>query len=267
MNNRLENSSLPTEPSTSQPSYKPRHFVTAGGKKLLDSLEKTVARYSWVENQPFLECNQFPWIVELEKNWEVIRQELDDLLEIVEQLPNFQQISADQYRISSDNLWKTFFFYGYGFKAEQNCQRCPKTTELIEKIPGMKTAFFSILFPHKHIPEHRGPYKGVLRYHLALKVPQQGCQIRVGNETRSWEEGKSLVFDDTLPHEVWNQSDEIRVVLFVDVVRPMKFPFSLLNQIIIKLISWSPFVQNAKREALAWEKRLEEVAPIKGTNH
>lgn len=238
-------------------------FVTFWGQKLLISLENNVAKHSLVENKPFLDCKQFPWIAELEDKWTVIRQELDELLKIVEMLPNFQQISAAQYRISNDNLWKTFFFYGYGFKAEQNCLRCPKTTELIEKIPEMKTAFFSILLPNKHIPEHRGAYKGVLRYHLALKVPPEGCQIRVGDETRSWEEGKSLVFDDTLPHEAWNASDEIRVVLFVDVVRPMKFPFSLLNQIMIKLISWSPFVQNAKREAIGWEKRLEEVAPLK----
>lgn len=242
-------------------------FITSHGENLLRNLEAQIDRQSLVENKPFLDCQQFSWIPELEENWQVIRQELDELLKIVELLPNFQDISEDQYSITSDNLWKTYFLYGYGFKAEKNCLRCPNTTRLIEKIPGMKTAFFSILLPHKHIPEHRGPYKGVLRYHLGLKIPQpkQACQLRVGNEIRSWQEGKSLMFDDTFPHEAWNQSNEIRVVLFIDVVRPMRFPFSLLNQAMIKLISWSPYVQKSKREAIEWEKRLEQVAPIQST--
>lgn len=263
MSNILQPISKKTQKLASRLNQKHHQLATYWGEELFRALERDIARYSLVENEAFLESSQFPWITELEANWKIIRQELDELLNLVEQLPNFQDISADQSSITSDNLWKTYFFYGYGFKAQENCLRCPKTTEFIEKIPGMKTAFFSILFPNKHIPEHRGVYKGVLRYHLGLKVPQQGCKIRVGNQKRSWQEGKSLIFDDTFPHEAWNQSNEIRVILFVDVVRPMKFPFSLLNEIMIKLISLSPFVQNAKRETLAWEKRLEEVAPLK----
>lgn len=263
MSNICQTIAIKTQKLASKLNQKHHELATYWGEKLFRSLERDIARHSLVENDTFLDSRQFPWITELEANWKFIRQELDELLNLVEQLPNFQDISADQSSITNDNLWKTYFFYGYGFKARENCLRCPKTTELIHKIPSMKTAFFSILLPHKHIPEHRGVYKGVLRYHLGLKVPQQGCQIRVGNQQRSWEEGKSLIFDDTFPHEAWNQSNEIRVVLFVDVVRPMKFPFSLLNEIMIKLISWSPFVQNAKRETLAWEKRLEEVAPLK----
>ena len=58
-----------------------------------------------------------------------------------------------------------------------NCQRCPLTTQLVESIPGMKTAFFSIMLPGKYIPEHRGPYKGLLRYQLALKVPQESTKL------------------------------------------------------------------------------------------
>jgi beta-hydroxylase len=141
------------------------------------------------------------------------------------------------------------FFYAYGIKASVNCAKCPQTTNLIEQIPGMKTAFFSILLPGKHIPEHRGPYKGVLRYHLGLKVPQPetSCSLRVGEQICYWKEGKSIIFDDTFPHEAWNQSNDLRVVLFLDFVRPLRFPVSWLNQLLIQLISISPFVQEGKR--------------------
>ena len=244
-------------------------FAINRGEALVRSLEANIARHSLVDDRPFLAPGTFPWITDLEAHWPVIRQELDDVLHLVESLPNFQDISADQSSITNDNLWKTFFFYGYGFKAKRNCLRCPQTTRLIEHIPGMKTAFFSILLPHKHIPDHRGPYKGVLRYHLGLKIPrplgdriEHACRIRVGDETHPWQEGKSLIFDDTFPHEAWNPSDQIRVILFVDVVRPMRPPFSWLNHAMIWLIGISPYIQDAKRQTLKWEERLEQIAPV-----
>ena len=122
----------------------------------------------------------------------------------------------------------------------------------------MKTAMFSILAPHKHIPDHCGPYKGIVRYHLALKVPEprDQCRIRVGDEIVTWEEGRSLIFDDTYEHEVWNDTDGERVVLFVDVVRPLRFPMNLVNAGVIWAIAHSPFILDAKRRHLAWEERF-----------
>src|ERR1039458_2693627 len=121
----------------------------------------------------------------------------------------------------------------------------------------MKTAMFSILSPRKHILDHRGPYKGVLRYHLGLIVPQdkEACRIRVGDDIRHWEEGKTMIFDDTFNHEGWNDPDETRVVLFVDVLRPLPSPESAINSLIVKAIRFSPFVLDAKRNQEAWEKR------------
>jgi beta-hydroxylase len=108
----------------------------------------------------------------------------------------------------------------------------------------MKTAMFSILAPGKHVPPHRGPYKGVLRYHLALLVPQprNRCRIRIADQLRHFEEGKSLLFDDTFVHEVWNESSGHRAVLFVDIVRPLPWPLSWMNRLAIWAISRSPFV-------------------------
>jgi beta-hydroxylase len=233
-----------------------QQFAIRQGEKLVRSLEGLIARNSLVGDSAFFDSQQYEWVEKLESNWQVIRQELDDLLKSLNTIPNFQDISKDQYSITQDNRWKTYFFYAYGLKAEQNCNRCPQTAKLIEQIPEMKTAFFSILLPDKQIPEHRGPYKGVLRYHLALKVPEAAhkCGIKVGGETRHWQEGKSLIFDDTFPHQAWNNSEEIRVVLFLDFVRPMKFPISLFNQLMIQLIAWSPYVQSAKQNFNQWDE-------------
>ena len=228
------------------------------GKTIIHRLEHMIARYSAIDNYFFFDPDCFPWTSTLEDNWHVIRKELDLILKSTEQLPGFHDISKDQYRLSNDGLWKTFFFYGYGIKMVQNCQRCPMTTQLIEAIPGMKTAFFSIMLPGKHIPEHRGPYKGLLRYQLALKVPQdwKNCRIRVGDEYRHWTEGKSLLFDDSFPHEAWNLTEEVRVILFLDIVRPTKFPVSIFNHLLINLIRWSPYVRDAKKNQQQWDERL-----------
>jgi ornithine lipid ester-linked acyl 2-hydroxylase len=238
-----------------------RTFVMTQGERGVRRLERAIANASLVGDRPFFDTQQFPWVATLEANWQTIRQELDRILEHVEALPNFQDISADQYAITQDNRWKTYFFYAYGIKSERNCANCPATTQLIEQIPEMKTAFFSILLPHKDIPEHRGPYKGLLRYHLALRVPQtmNHCAIKVGDEVRQWQAGKSLIFDDTFPHSAWNHTDEIRVILFLDFVRPLKFPFSLFNRWMIQLITWSPLVQSGKDAYNAWDQRIEKI--------
>lgn len=234
-------------------------------EKLLRRLEGLIESHSLVGNTPFIDAQQFPWMSDLEAHWQVIAQELDDILQYQDELPNFQDLSPDQYHLTQDNRWKTFFFYAFGVKAAQNCARCPRTSQFLASIPGMKTAFFSILLPHKHIPEHCGVYKGVVRCHLALKVPQPEttCWLRVDEQTRYWQTGQGIVFDDRFPHEVWNDSDETRVVLILDVVRPLEFPINLLNQIIIRLISWSPFVQDAKKLQNQWEQRLGTIMAAK----
>ena len=178
-------------------------------------MEKAIGRLTRGGNRPFFDPLDFPWVAGMEADWKAIRRELDDLLKEQSAIPNFQDLSEDQKILTEGTQWKTFFFWAYGHPAEINCARCPETTRALGRIPGMKTAFFSILAPGKHIPEHRGPYKGVLRYHLALLVPSpMDCGITVGGQTRRWEEGKSLVFDDSLAHTAWNGSASHRVILF-----------------------------------------------------
>ena len=208
----------------------------------------------------FFDTADFPWVRELEANHEVIRRELESVLTRLDLIPNFQDIQVEQRMITMDDGWKTFFFCGYGAKHDKNIERCPETNRLLAGIPGLTTAFFSILRPKKRLRRHRGPFKGVLRYHLALKVPKEAdrCGIKVGGDVRSWQEGKSLIFDDTHLHEAWNDTDELRVVLFVDFVRPLPQPLRAINRFALGLIGKTTFVQAAVRRLEAWEEMFGE---------
>jgi beta-hydroxylase len=234
-------------------------WTVALGERTLAPLERWLGRSSLVGDRPFFEVSDFPWANAVEADWKKIRAELDSVLKDQEHLPNFQDISVDQATMTTDDRWKTYFLYGYGFKSEANCERCPETARVCAEIPGMKTAFFSILAPGKHLPAHRGPYKGVLRYHLGLLIPEPAdkCGIRVDTETRHWSEGHSMLFDDTYEHEAWNDTDGTRVVLFVDFVRPLRFPAKAVNWFVLWAIAFSPFIGDAKRRHLDWEKRFE----------
>jgi beta-hydroxylase len=232
------------------------------GDRILKRVNRAIASRSLLPDQPFYDPAEFPWVRELEANWKSIRAELDRVLAHRDALPNFQEISTDQYSLTDDDRWKTYFFWGYGFRSDANCARCPETARLVETIPGMETAMFSILAPHKRIPPHTGPYKGVVRYHLGLLIPDgdDHVGIKVGGELAHWREGASLLFDDTFEHEAWNDTDETRVVLFVDVIRPLREPMKTLNALVIKAIAFSPFIQDAKRRHRAWEQRFERDA-------
>lgn len=201
---------------------------------------------SKVGREPFPESSLFPWTATVERATGAILAELANV-QATQSIPNFQDISVDQVEITSDDKWKTYFLYGYGHRDEPNCARCPATERALLAIPGMRTAMFSILAPGKVIPPHRGPYNGVLRYHLGLVVPDGGSTsgIRVGGQTRDWRVGRSLVFDDTYEHEAWNHSARQRVVLFVDFDRPLRFPVNLLNKLVLFAVRRSRFVEDA----------------------
>jgi len=113
--------------------------------KLRNGFEWPLGYFSQVGDRPFFDADQFDWVTELESNWHAIREELEGILVDSDQLPTFQEVSPTQAALTTDDLWKTYFFYGYGYKVEKNCEACPETTRLLEQVPGMKTAFFSIL--------------------------------------------------------------------------------------------------------------------------
>lgn len=173
-------------------------------------------------NPPMVDLDKhFKEHVLLKENWKVIREELEEVLNEKESIPQFQEVDKIQRFINTDNVaWRVFMFMAYGNWQEANCAKAPKTTELLKQIPGITTAMFSILAPHKHIPPHNGFYKGVYRYHLALIIPKEGeCYIINGGQRYDWKEGEDVLFDDTYKHAVWNKTEETRVVLFCDIFR------------------------------------------------
>jgi beta-hydroxylase len=230
----------------------PRTLALAGG--LVPAIERLVGRLSRAGDQPFFPAAHFSWTRKVEAFYPAIRGEMLDLLARGDAIPGFEQISADQQKLSNDRRWKTFFFLGYGERFEDNIARCPATWAAVANIPGLTTAFFSVLEPGKRLPPHRGPYKGVLRYHLGVIIPERAelCGIDVAGEQRQWREGHSLIFDDTFIHSAWNDSGERRIVLFVDFARPLRFPANLINRVILKLIARSGYVQEAKMNYRQW---------------
>src|SRR4030095_3261501 len=105
-----------------------------------------------------------------------------------------------------------------------------------------------------HFPPHGGQYIGVLRMHLGLLVPEprERCRIRIADRVCHWEEGKCLIFDDTYNHEVWNDTDGNRAVLFVDFARPMKRPYGRINESVLNLAALAPFIREAGRKQTSW---------------
>jgi beta-hydroxylase len=225
---------------------------------MLWSFENTIARHSRVGTGAILDPALFAWTALLEDNAQAIRRELDALLRHRDALPNFHEISPDQRSITADDRWKTFFLYGFGKRSEQNCELCPITARVLQRIGGITTAFFSILAPGKHIPVHRGVYKGLVRAHLGLKVPEPAgsCRMEIAGRTVHWREGEVVVFDDTYAHEVWNDSAEDRVVLLIDVRRPLPAPLALLNRALIGAVAASPYVTDGIANEREWERRF-----------
>jgi len=218
----------------------------------IQEFEQTIR--SLDNNKTFFDTGAFPWVEEVEAYWPLIRQELDNLLECVDLLPGFEEIQAVQQDLSNDKRWKIFPLYLYGNKIEGNQKRCPQTVEALSKIPKLRAAMFSVFQAKKSLPPHTGPYAGVLRYHLGVKVPaNKQCGITVGGDTAYWEEGKSIIFDDSHMHNAWNNSDEDRVVLFVDFTRPLPTGYAEMNENILTTISGSEFIAEAVEQWTHWE--------------
>jgi beta-hydroxylase len=164
-----------------------------------------------VEGTVFLDSGRFPFVPALESKWEGIRAEYlalpGDLFD-----PWVQQSMHG-------GGWKVFGLYAVGQPIPGACAVCPNTVRALEQVPGLSMAGFSRLAPRAHVKPHVGWAASVYRLHLGLVVPG-GCRLRVAEVTRSWQEGRCLVFDDTVEHEAWNESDSPRGVLLLDFLRP-----------------------------------------------
>jgi aspartate beta-hydroxylase len=217
------------------------HLCNATLPDLADPLQRPTLTY--VPNlaaRPFFERKVFPFLAALEGQGEAIRRELGAILSDPEAFaPHVQEAEEAQTPLTPLNhssKWRTFHFYRKGERVADHCARAPATAAAVESLPLARVAgqapeiFFSVLEAGTHIPLHYGIANYKLAVHLPLIVPPR-CAIRVGDETRGWEPGKCLVFDDSFEHEVWNRGEEARVVLNFEV--------------------WHPDLGEAEREAFA----------------
>jgi ornithine lipid ester-linked acyl 2-hydroxylase len=237
-------------------------LVKRWGKRLLrGKLLDLFGRQSLVPDEPVLGEEHFPWAVRLRSESSVIREELDRLLVKRALLPSFQDISPDQFRISEDTRWKVFMLYGFGKRLELGSELCPRTAATLASVPGLTTAFFSILSPGKHIPRHRGITKSLIRAHLGLHVPKGSgrCLMQIGDTDYVWREGELLFFDDTCSHEVWNETQEERAVLLFDFERPMRPLGRLASRLSLSVLRHTNYFKNAQRNQRVWEARYREL--------
>lgn len=158
--------------------------------------------------------------------WPALRDEALRLAEEIAGIPRFHELMAEQVSISANDGrdWRVFVLKAYGVPFPGNLERSPVLAKLLESTPEVLSATYSFLAPQKHIPQHRGPFRGILRFYLGLSVPTasdghpqtvltiDGADYRIGS-------GGSLLWDDTFPHEVRNASDRPRIALLLDVRR------------------------------------------------
>jgi beta-hydroxylase len=166
----------------------------------------------------FYAPNEFKELSVLEDNYPVI---LEELISLRKNSENGYWVNSFPHYVESKakKQWQVFSFRLFGIKHPINCVTANRTAEILNKIPNLISADFSYLPAHTHIKPHKGFTRMVIRVHLGLIIPND-CGIRVGNETKKWEEGKLLIFDDSFDHEAWNNSDKDRFVLMLDIANP-----------------------------------------------
>ncbi|XP_044101478.1 aspartyl/asparaginyl beta-hydroxylase isoform X2 [Neovison vison] len=160
----------------------------------------------------------------LERNWKLIR---DEGLAVMDKAKGLFLPEDENLREKGD--WSQFTLWQQGRKNENACKGAPKTCSLLDKFPettGCRRGQikYSVMHPGTHVWPHTGPTNCRLRMHLGLVIPKKGCKIRCANETRTWEEGKVLIFDDSFEHEVWQDAASFRLIFIVDVWHPELTP-------------------------------------------
>ena len=133
-----------------------RAFVKKNGKKLVRKIAAFQSGQSTVPDTPKIDNAHFPFLKDFTDNWETIQAEAKEVLKFREVIPGFQDISPDQYRLATEQNWKTFVLYGFGQRLEKNASLAPKTADILMGVPNLQTAMFSILAPGYHIPAHKG---------------------------------------------------------------------------------------------------------------
>nr|WP_206370500.1 aspartyl/asparaginyl beta-hydroxylase domain-containing protein [Solimonas marina] len=181
---------------------------------------------SAVPNTPILKVDEFPELKLLRDNWEIIRDEAQQLYGrgLIRQSDKTNDLAFNSFFRKG---WTRFYLKWYRDYLPSALQACPRTIELLRQTPSVKAAMFTVLQPHSNLGEHRDPFAGSLRYHLGLVTPNSDdCAIWVDGNKYAWRDGQDVVFDETYVHSAKNDTDQYRIILFCDIERPMKGPIS-----------------------------------------
>lgn len=163
------------------------------------------------------DINSIEGIKELEKNHEIIIQELDSFVKA-----NGIQSHFNITMVEKPDSWKVRSLLVWGVKMYQYQKQFPETMRLMNAIPGVVNICFNALEPHSKIVPHFGDTNAVIRCHLGLHIPATlpNCGLRVKGIERSWEQGKVIGFVDAYVHEAWNLTDQRRTILLFDILKP-----------------------------------------------
>lgn len=186
----------------------------------------------------------FPQVFRFARAWESIRDEALAVARNLSRVPRFHELMEAQAPISANDGhdWRVFVLRAYGADIRKNLARCPVTASLIATCPNVLSASFSFLAPGKHIPPHRGPFRGVVRCHLGLSMPRgadgrAGAILWIDGVEHRLANGDYLVWDDTYTHEVLNGTDDVRIALLLDIWRHgMPADMTLLSRLIVSLV-------------------------------
>lgn len=208
------------------------YYSSQMGFGALGFLNTHIRAISWFDKKQrgkhILPLEYFPERDELIKYFDVMREEILNVYNTME-LKSFHEVHPVFNRISSDK-WKTVVLKWYDKSIDSNCVLCPKTCEIVNRFPNIKSAMFSIMLGGNFVPEHRGPFSAIFRVHLGILIPEGECYIEINGEKYYWKEGEFILFDDTYKHHVYNNTSQPRIVLFMDVVRSLPPPFYYLNK-------------------------------------
>jgi hypothetical protein len=178
----------------------------------------------------FFDRGLFPWLGSIEAETDVVRTEFLEVLRADEGFAPYLTYSADQpvnqfAELNNSPRWSAYHLIKDGKAVADAAAKCPRTLSLLAQAPQpdqpgrTPVALFSLLKPRTRIPSHTGVSNARLLVHLPLIIPP-GCGFRVGNQVREWVPGQALVFDDTIEHEAWNDSDQLRVIMIFDIWHP-----------------------------------------------
>ena len=186
-------------------------------------------------------ATNFPSSARFSTAWRQLREEALCIQASLATVPRFHELMPQQASISANDErdWRLFVVKAYGVTVPGNATRCPKLAGLVSSSPEVLSAALSFLAPGKHVPEHRGPFRGVFRYYLGLSVPPDadglpGTTLTIDSSEYRLGDGQWLLWDDTFAHEVRNRSEEVRIALLLDVRRRgMPLDLELLSRLLI----------------------------------